>query len=233
MIAESTKYVSNKYPHIIELAGIAGAGKSTLLKAMKQRDDRIKTLPLPSKVSYLPFLVKTALTWLPLYLNKYRNGRWFTLQEIRNMGYLDTWISFIRSQAPTKESIIVVDPGSVYWLSSLQDFGPEITKDPKYRSWWKNKYEQWSSALDVIIWIDAPEDLCLQRVLSRDEWHEIKYIPAKDAQMQLKGYRECYERIIPGMAAQGSSKVFHFRSDQTSTQQMVDQIFSEIDLRKN
>jgi deoxyadenosine/deoxycytidine kinase len=123
-----------------------------------------------------------------------------------------------------------LDPGSVHWLSSLQEFGPPITKHPEYQRWWKNKLEQWSSALDVIIWLEAPEDLCLQRVLTRDEWHEIKYVSNNSALEELKCYRECYERIIPEMASRHSIKVFHFHTDQISTEQMVDQIFSEVDL---
>jgi shikimate kinase len=230
LTTQSSSFI-NKYPHIIELAGVAGTGKSTLLKAMMQRNEKIRTLPLPLKVSYLSFLIKIASTWLPLYLKEYRTSRWFTVQEIRNMGYLDTWISFIRSQARTKEDIVALDPGPVHWLSSLQEFGPPITKHPRYQRWWKNKHEQWSSALEVIIWLEAPDDLCLQRVLSRAERHEIKHMPSESALRELKCYRESYEQIIPSMAAQHSLKVFFFRTDQISTQQMIDQIFSETNLR--
>jgi thymidylate kinase len=233
MIGQSKRSTNNKQPYIIEMAGVAGAGKSTLLKAMKQKNNKIQTVHLPLKIFYLPFLIKVICTWLPLYLKDYRHSRWFTLQEIRDMGYLETWISFIRSQAQTKENIVVIDPGSVYWLSSLQEYGPEITKHPRFQRWWKNRFEQWSSALDVIIWIDAPEEMCLQRVLSRNEWHEIKYISAKSALEQLSGFRKAYERIIPEMASQHPIKVFSFRSDQISTEEMVNRIGSEIDLMGN
>jgi hypothetical protein len=226
---QSTKF-ANKSPHIIEMAGVAGTGKSTLMKAMMQRNKKIKAVPLPVKISYLPFLMKITLTWLPLYLKNYRKSRWFSVQEIRNMGYLDTWISFIHSKARTKEDVFVLDPGSVHWLSALQEFGPPITKHPQYQRWWKNKCEQWSSTLDAIIWLDAPEDLCLQRVLSRDEWHEIKDLPHHSALRELKCYRESYQRIIPEMASQHSLKMFYFRTDQISTEQMINQIFSDIDL---
>ena len=232
MTVQSSRSI-NKFPRIIELVGVAGTGKSTLLRAMRQRNERIKTLPLPSKISYLSFLIKMASTWLPLYLKNYRDSRWFTVQEIRNMGYLDTWLPFIRSQARTREDIFALDTGSVHWLASLQEFGPPITRHPRYQGWLKNKHEQWSSALDVIIWLEAPDDLCLERVLSRDERHELKHIPTESALREEKCYRESYGQIIPSMAAQHSVKVLFFRTDQVSTQQMVDQIFSETDLNGN
>jgi deoxyadenosine/deoxycytidine kinase len=232
LIPEATRSTSHNYPQIIELAGVAGAGKSTLMKAMMQRNGSIKPFPPPSKAYYLAFLLKMYYRWLPLYLKNFQNSRWFTLQEIRNMGYLETWLSYIRSKAQARQNIYVLDPGSIHWLSSLQAYGPPITKHPHYHSWWKNKFDQWSSGLAAIIWCDAPEDVCLQRVLSRDEWHEIKEMSMNSALSEIRCYRDFYERIIPEMASQGSIKVFHFHTSQISTEQMVYRIFSDADLWK-
>jgi shikimate kinase len=230
MNLETIGSVHPNYPHIVELAGVAGAGKSTLLRAMMARNGNIRPFPLLPKIYYLPSLLGIYRKWLPLYLIKLRTSRWFTMQEIRNMGYLDTRLSYIRATNRIRQNIYVLDPGSVYWLSSLQGLGPQITKNPNYQSWWKNKFEQWSSALDAIIWLDSPEDLCLQRVLSRDEWHVIKELPVDNALREIKCYRDWYSQIIPDMASKHSLKVFHFQTDQISTEQMVNQIFSDVDL---
>jgi hypothetical protein len=199
---------------------------------MLQRSERIKSFDLPGNISYLPFLIKLVITWLPLYLKEYRHSRWFTLQEIRNMGYLDTWISRIRHRSVFTENFFVVEPGSVYWLATLQGCGPEITKHPRFQRWWKDAFQRWASTLDVIIWLDAPEDVCFQRIHSRDQWHQFRECPAESALEQLKYYREYYARLVPEMASQYPIKVFYFRSDQTPTEQMVEQILSDIDLQK-
>jgi hypothetical protein len=229
---EVTSSMSDNYPQIIELAGVAGAGKSTLMKAMMQKNGSIMPFPPPSKIYYLPFLPRIISKWLPLYLKKFRSSRWFTLQEIRNMGYLETWLSYIRSKSSNGQNIYVLDPGSVHWLSSLQAYGPPITKHPLFQSWWKNKFDQWSSGLTAIIWCDAPEDACLQRVLSRDEWHEIKEMSIDSALSELRCYRDFYEHIIPDMTSNHAIKLFHFHTDKISTEQMVEQIFSDADLWK-
>jgi deoxyadenosine/deoxycytidine kinase len=225
---EVTKF-AHPNPHIIELAGVAGAGKSTLLKAMMQRNSKIRPFPVPPKIFYLPYLLKISVKWLPLYIIKYRKDRWLTLQSIRNMGYLDTWLSFVRSKTRTEQNIFVLDPGSVHWLTYFQAFGPQITKHPRYQSWWKDKFEQWSSALAAIIWLDAPEELCLKRVLSRSEWHEIKDENVDDALGEVRCYRDHYEQLIPQMASNHSLKLFHFHTDQISTEQIVEQIFSDVE----
>ena len=217
----------NRRPHIIEMVGVAGTGKSTLEKAMMQRNKRIKSFDLPGNISYLPFLIKLVITWLPLYLKEYRHSRWFTLQEIRNMAYLDTWISRIRHRALFTKNFFIVEPGSVYWLATLQGCGPEITKHLRFRRWWKGAFQHWASTLDAIIWLDAPEDVCFQRIHSRDQWHQYLECNAESAMAQLKYFREYYARLIPEMASQYPIKVFYFRTDQISSEQMVEQIFSD------
>jgi hypothetical protein len=229
MITEVPRFAHQNSPHIIELAGVSGAGKSTLRKAMMRRNGNIFPFPLPPKVIYLPSFIRLSFTWLPLYLRNYRNSRWFTFQEIRNIGYLDTWLSFIRTKTRPRQNIFILDPGSVHWLASLQASGLKITRHPHFQSWWKNKSEQWSSALAAIIWLDAPEDECLQRVLSRDEWHEIKEMDINRALGEVRCYRDSYEQLIPQMAHQHSTKLFHFHTDQLSTEQIVERIFSDVE----
>jgi len=105
-----------------------------------------------------------------------------------------------------------------------------MNEESAYRRWWEDKFEQWSSALDVIIWLDAPEELCLQRVLAREEWHHAKHMEANDVLERFRGLRKSYEQIISRMVARQPKKVFCFRTDQISTEEMVDRIFSEVDL---
>lgn len=223
--------IPNKRPRIIEIVGVAGTGKSTLRKAMTQRNERIKPFRFPGNISYMPFLVKMVATFYPLYLRKYRHDRWFTIHEIRNMGYLDTWLSRLRLRSLFRNNIYIIEPGSVYWLSNLQGHGPEITRHPRFQHWWNQAMIHWSSALEAIIWLDAPTDTCFQRISSRDEWHQYKFIPPEKAISLLKFYREYYERLIPQMASLNALKVLTFRSDQMSTEQITDRIFSELDLK--
>jgi hypothetical protein len=222
--------VLNKHPHIIEMVGVAGTGKSTLRNAMMQRDKRIIFFDRPGNISYLPFLIKMVILWLPLYLKEYRHTRWFTVQEIRNMGYLDTWISRIHYRALFNENIFIIEPGSVYWLSTLQGNGPEITNHPRFQRWWKHEFQRWASELDAIIWLDAPEDVCYQRINTRHQWHQFLECRAESALEELTLYRKYYQKIVPEMASLRPIKVFYFLTDQISTERIVEQVFSDADL---
>lgn len=220
----------NNRPKIIEMVGLAGAGKSTLVKSMRQRNEEIRVSPPPSKISLLPFLIKRSTIWLPLCRKTDGPIRQFGLGDLWTMGCLDVWLPNLRSQAVAKAGISVLDPGSVYWLTSLQAFGSQSTEHSLYQRWWDLKLEQWSLALDVIIWLDAPEELCLNRILARDEWHIAKLKMPQEVLERFRDLRKGYERIISRMVSLQPKKVFSFRTDQISTREMVDQIFSEVDL---
>jgi hypothetical protein len=222
--------IVHKRPHIIEMVGVAATGKSTLRKAMMERDERIKFFDKTGNISYLPFLIKLVGIWFLLYLKEYRHSRWFTVQEIRNMAYLDTWISRIRRKSLFNDAIFIVEPGSVYWLSTLQGNGPEITNHPRFIRWWKDTFRKWATTLDAIIWLDAPEEVCFERVHSRNQWHQFLDYSAESALAQIKYDRESYHKLVPEMASQFAVKVFHFRTDQISTEKMVKQIFSDNEL---
>jgi thymidylate kinase len=216
---------------IIEMVGIAGAGKTTLREVLRQRNGRIQFRIPPGKPRYIPFLSRHTFRWLPLYLGKHRHSRWFTWKEIQQMGYLETWIPYLRRQALAKGIVVVLDPGSVYWLTALREFGPEIARSQQYERWWNTMFRQWAAALDGIIWLDAPDELLYARILARDEWHEIKEQSQKEARGDFVRYRAQYGRIIAAMTAQSGLKVFHFHTDQISSEQMADRVLSVMKLK--
>ncbi len=218
-------------PTLIEMVGIGGAGKSTLFKALNCENQKIQKLEPPNKLRYLPAILMVVFHWLPIYLWKYRCRRWFTWEEIRNILYLDTWLGYVRAQARARDLIVVLDPGSIYWLSSLKEFGPDFTTHPVFRRWWDARLSQWASALNLIIWIEAPNQLLLERVLDREELHEAKSQPPALALEYFERYRVSYSKMVPEVARRGHAHLFHYRSDQVSTGQMAEEIFGAVDLR--
>jgi hypothetical protein len=211
---------------IIEMVGICGSGKSSLLRCFSQRDKRFVQLPPPNKLIYLPFLFKMIFYWAPLYLLRYRGTRWFGMEEIRSMAYLDCWLPYLQKEAVKKNIIAVLDPGSVYWLSNLCEFGAEITQSPQFKKWWDAMYQRWASALDAIIWLDAPDELLYNRVIHRNEWHEVQQQAQDVAVASFVHYREWYGKITKAIASQRDVKTFSFRTDQVSTEQIANQVLA-------
>ncbi len=222
----------NNRPLIIEMVGVAGTGKTTLREILYQRSRRFQFRIPPSKLTYWQFLARHTFLWLPIYLWKYRHNRWFTWKEIKLMGYLETWIPYLRRQALAKNTVVVLDPGSVYWLAALREFGPEITRNERYERWWKNMLRQWAAAVDVIISLEAPEELLFQRVLGRDEWHEAKDQTQEEACEYFAGYRRAYRQIIATMTCQAGPRVIRFRTDQISSEEMADRVLALLSVKE-
>lgn len=215
----------NERVMIVEMVGICGAGKSSLYHLLHHRNNRIVKLPPPPKTHYFFFLLKVVYKWLPLYLVKYRSTRWLSLEEIRLMAYLDTWLPYIKREAVKNKQIVVLDPGSVYWLSALREYGPEITQSAQFKKWWDQKFELWKNALDVIVWLDAPDELLYDRIVNRVERHEMQDQPKETAIASFVRYRAQYKQIINQISVHRDIRIYPFFTDKISTDQMADQIY--------
>lgn len=214
----------NGHPLIIETVGVAGAGKSTLYELLRERNPKITKVEPPPKIRYSRFLIMNFIQWYPLYVKKYSHDRWFTWKEIKIMGYLETWLPYLRRQAIEKDLIMFLDPGSVYWLTELKRFGPAITEDNHFLQWWEKMKNRWLNALDIIIWLDAPTDLLFERVMSREEWHESKLMSKDEALASFTKYRESYLTLYKEILPIRKSHIYFFRTDQKTTQAIADEV---------
>ena len=211
---------------IIELVGIAGSGKTTLRRTLQEKNKNIQFRTPPPKKNYAPFVIKHLATWVPEYLTCHHFGRWFTRKEIKLMGYLETWLPYLREQVIANNSIIVLDPGSVYWLTALREFGPEFCKEPRFAKWWNEKLRQWAAALTLIVWLDASEDISYERVLARGEWHEAKEQKKDEALEIFRRLRAGYGETLAGMEAHGFPTILRFCSERTSPEDIANRVFS-------
>lgn len=211
------------HPRIIEIVGLAGTGKSTLVKCMRQRNPEIRVFPLP-KTWILWSLMKRSFLWMPLWLQSLQRRNGFTREELISIGCIDAWLTYLQRRTSVGTATAVLDPGSVYWLTKLQG----LTSRSAYQRWWEHKFEQWALGLDVIVWLDAPEELCLQRALAREEGHPAKRMTQQRVLERFRALRASYERIISKMAARHPKQVFYFRTDRIPTEQIIDQVFSGV-----
>lgn len=215
---------------IWEMVGISGAGKTTLRQRLCQYNERIQFRIPPTKSSYLSFIVKHTFLWLPIYFRNGLRARFFTRKEIAMMGYLETWIPYLQMQTLTKGIVVLLDPGSIYWISELQNHSSDFTRSQQYKQWMEKKILQWSNAIDVIIWLDAPDELLFERVLMRDEWHEAKEQSKEKNFERFARERKSFKQIIAMRKKLSRPRVFSFCSDQTSTEEMATRILAEINL---
>lgn len=146
------------------------------------------------------------------------------------VGYLETLSSYLRKQALEKDIVCILAPGSVYWLTGIRDYCPKITASQEYAKWGDEKLRQWRQALDLIIWLDAPNELLLDRVTARAESHQAKNQSPKETLEEISRLRKGYGEIISLMTTQGGPRLLQFRTDQISPEQIADNLYAEAKL---
>lgn len=208
---------------MVELVGPAGAGKTTLAKVLEQCSDRIRTVNQPSfrNIACIPFFVKNAFLLPPdCYYQWFENRRkWLDLNErsartldLMHMIILNGWHNKLRRQATKENKVIILDQGPVYTLAWLQGLDFERFNSIKDGKWWTKTCKQWSSALDLVVWIDAPEETLARRVRSRESDHRIKQKSQLEAYDLLRRWRYSLENVLSSLTKSGRPTVLRFNS---------------------
>jgi shikimate kinase len=227
----SSVAIKHKRPLIAELVGPAGAGKTTLSQALRRQDEKIQVaadLEL-RKLEHLPIFVGYAPFLLPVFLRRCRPGRRFTWDEIKAMVYLRGWPHVLRQPATNSETTILVDHGPVFKLATLDAFGPERLKRQCFEKWWHTTFKQWASTLDLIIWLDAPDTILVERINARSQRHAVKGKSELEAYSFLARYRISYDQILAKLTADGGPALLQFDTSQAS----IDQIANALAVRLN
>lgn len=206
---------------VVEVAGLAGAGKTTLALALRQCDEHFMVgVPLP-RTGYLPFVVSIMRFFLPVFLRQYRDSRWFTREEIRSMIYLKAWYHLVSRQRSAEGTVAILDHGPIYRLAWLHEFGPEIVRSGRFAQWSAEVLDQWAASLDLVIWLDAPDAVLVERIAARDRWHVVKGKSEQETYQFLARYRASYDWVLSRLTANGGPKVLRFDTNQESLDQIL------------
>ncbi len=220
-------------PRLVEIVGPAGAGKTTLLLALSQGHGKIRPVFHLRSSSYIPFFAANALLLLPTLLRLCRNRKWFTWQVIRMIIHLTAMHHLLGSAGRNAGSVTVLDQGPVYMLARLHEFGFDGVADSSPAKWWRGLLKYWAATLDMVIRLDAPDGILLQRIRAREKWHLVKKSPEKEAYEFLTGFREACDRIIAQLTVSSGPTVSCFDTDRESIDQITEQVLELVCLESS
>jgi shikimate kinase len=211
---------------VVELVGLAGAGKSTLARELAGDPDVQLGLPLTRARSAMAQATAIAPFALP-YLRETRGSAWFTRDEVRGLGYLRAWqkaLTHPRAAPP----YVVLDHGPLFRLAQLDAVGPPVTSTAAFRRWWDATLDQWVGLLDVVVWLDAPEELLVRRIRSRDQRHVLRDADDDAARLFLGRYRASYERVLDRVHQRSPGAVLSLRTDVETPAALAQQVTQRI-----
>lgn len=130
--------------------------------------------------------------------------------EVKFAVYVTEWDRFLRTRPEYRRAVTVLDQGPVFGLARLLWGRKPLTGSSAFRSWMHRMIEHWSDALDLLAWLDAPDDVLLGRIDHRAQLHEAKGRPMQEALGLIATHREAYEEVLAEIDRAGRLRVERF-----------------------
>jgi thymidylate kinase len=92
-------------------------------------------------------------------------------------------------------------------------------------------FEQWAFTLDIVIWLNAPENILVERINARHQRHAVKGKSELEAHRFLMRYQTSYKQTLAELTACGGPTLLQFDTGQASIEQIADEILVTCNLK--
>jgi hypothetical protein len=212
-------------PRLVELAGPAGAGKSATRRALMARTHlrhgMIWGLPAGSLLWHG---VRSIPSFIPLWLAA-RRPLW---DETRHMVRLRTLREALQNR-PAQQPAMVFDEGPVFALAWLRGFGHPVMREAASEGWWETACEEWARMLDLVVVLDASDELLAHRIRNRPEDHEIKQASDAEIARWMGRFRQSLDWVLERLSLAAGVTVLRFDTRTESPELLAEQTAAALD----
>ena len=198
-------------PLVVSIAGLAGTGKSSLSRALMQLDPDVRARP---RISFWRYLTDIPAL-IPTFLRLHRPFHGVLAKEMKRILRLHALERLVHETKDCR--ILVFDEGPVYLLARILVYGGPGIRTRSFQECWRRAIATWAAELDVVVWLDAPEDLLAARLRARPV-HPFAHTGTDDRSVRglLRAYREAFAQVIGELTAAGGPRPWPVRTDLAS-----------------
>jgi deoxyadenosine/deoxycytidine kinase len=209
-------------PHLIEVLGVAGSGKTTLTGHLTdsihgaRRAEFIHT----RKPGHLVHFVRSVPGLLPMLLRNLVLRPRVSWREFKLFSYVSQWSSVLQDSARPNE-LLVLDQGPLYCLGRLQALGSGVTRTEWFAEYRTRMLRAWAGELTAIVVLDARDEVLLERINQRDQWHVAKDQDTRVAAEFVSRYRALFDGLIRQVELESRPMVLRFDTGVMSARQIA------------
>jgi shikimate kinase len=215
----------------LEIIGVAGAGKSTVAGALAGRmDGLVDAARLMRSRPALRFAM-IAFGGLKAYVTNMVHGQRgprLTRLDAKDCAYLRQFRRIIQSPAPCGWRAILFDQGPLYRLARLYPYGHDPGCVAGTNAWWNDALAFWAKHLALVVLLDAPDAVLIERVAARPKGHPIKKLSPQQSVDFVRDFRHRYSQITNQLRARGSTRVLAFDTAVQQVETIAERVICEL-----
>jgi cytidylate kinase len=208
---------------IIELVGPAGVGKTSIrrLLAAKYGLSGRGVWRMPS-----PRLFRSAIRLLPTSLQLWARAGTVAWEETKHIIRLDALFHLLHGPNGRVTRRWILDEGPVFVFAWLRAMGCEAARPERFADWWGPALTRWRRAVDVIVTLDASNEILTERIRAREKVHLVKTTSDAAAAEFLDRYRAAYAATIADFTVGDSlgPEVVRVRTDAQVPEMIVEDL---------
>ena len=195
-------------PVVLELIGPAGAGKSSLARVLAQRDGSVH-----ATIWDIPHarLLVDGFRALPTLATLSMGARALPWQEFKHVVRVRGLQQRVHRMARSG-GLVVLDEGPVFTATWLLVSGHRSIPAGPLHGWWKRSLLEWCADLDVIVVLDAADDLLAERIRLRAKPHQVKQKSDGEIFEFLGRFRSAFDRVVTELVAERGIRVVRLQA---------------------
>jgi hypothetical protein len=191
----------------LEIIGPPGSGKSALMEALQAAEPDIVPVSIywrkPENVSAG---VRSALSIAAILFERGPH-RVLSVQQVVWMIRLEAALPILHRKNVTPPAIVAFDQGPLYTMVRLEDVASGAPEGSRLRLWWERKLNEWAKVLDLLVFLDAPNEVLIDRIRKRSKAHVAKDQPEQNAAELIGNERAAYMRLADSLRQRGEMSV--------------------------